>query len=83
MNKSFITYKFKELVYYKWKYLPCKNKTNYMRHILYHHYHKDCLDIYEEALNINIKDYINKNKEYISNENVKDLISKNLYNIVI
>jgi len=48
---------FKSFIFYKWETLPNKNKTNYLRHILYHYYNDECLNIYEESLNINIKYY--------------------------
>jgi hypothetical protein len=74
--KTMFSLSFKEFIYYKWDDLPNKNKTNYIRHILFHFYPKECLDIYENALNLNIGYYIDKNKEKISYEIANDLISK-------
>ena len=31
------SHKFKDFIYYKWEALPNRNKTNYLRHILYHY----------------------------------------------
>lgn len=67
--------KFKELLYYKWEYLPNKNNTNYIRHILYHYYPNECLDVFEYSLNINIRYFISNNKDNFSYELIIDLIS--------
>jgi hypothetical protein len=75
-NKTDFSLKFKDLLYYKWEDLPNKNKTNYIRHILYHYYPEECLYIYEKSLNLNIKYYIDNNREKISYEFITDLMSK-------
>lgn len=74
--------KFKDLLYYKWELLPNKNITNYIRHILYHYYSEECLDIYDKSLNLNFKYFINDNKKQQSNEFISDLMSKISYNII-
>lgn len=75
-NKTDFSLKFQDLLYYKWEDLPNKNKTNYIRHILYHYYPEECLYIYEKSLNLNIKYYIENNREKISYEFITDLMSK-------
>ena len=67
----------RKILYYNWEFLPSKNKTNYIRHILYHYYPDDCLDAYEESLNMNIKNYFEQNKENVDYNQIKDLMSKN------
>jgi len=74
-NITFFSTKFKELLYYKWEYLPNKNNTNYIRHILYYYYPNDCLNIFENSLNINIRYFINNNKDNYSYDLINDLIS--------
>lgn len=67
--------KFKELLYYEWEYLPNKNNTNYIRHILYHYYSSDCLNIFENSLNRNIGYFIINNNDILSYDLIIDLIS--------
>ena len=69
--------KFKDLLYYKWEYLTNNNNTNYIRHILYHYYPEEYESIYEEALNSNIENYIDNNKDKLSYEIIKNSICKN------
>ena len=69
---------FKSFIFYKWETFPNRNKTNYLRHILYHYYSDECLNIYELSLNINIKYYFDK-KEEKSYELLSDLMSKILF----
>ena len=57
--------KFNELLYYKWEILPNKNKTNYLRHIIYHYYNEECLKIFDKSLNLNIKYYIDNNNKIL------------------
>ena len=75
-NMTYFSHKFRELLYYKWEHLPNKNKTNYIRHVLYHYYPFECLEIYEKSLNLNVGYYIIKNKEKISYESINNLMSK-------
>lgn len=76
-NKKLFSSKFNELINYKWEDLPNRNQTNYIRHILYHFYPEECLQIYEKSLNKNIKYYIDNNKNKISLELINDLMGKN------
>jgi hypothetical protein len=52
-----------------------RNITNYLRHIIYHYYNEEWLNIYDQSLNLNIKYYFdnNKNKSY---ELISELMSK-------
>ena len=79
--KNFFFHRFKDLLYYKWEILPNKNQTNYLRHILYHYYNEDCLNIYEKSLNLNIK-YFFDNYDKKSYEIITDLMSKIYLNII-
>ena len=69
----------RRILNYKWEYLPSRNKTNYIRHILYHYYTEDCLKAYEDSLNMNIKNYIELKKDNLNYNEIKDLISKNYF----
>ena len=66
---------FKDFLHYKWETIFNRNITNYLRHIIYHYYSEECLNIYEQSLNLNIKYYFdnNINKSY---ELISDLMSK-------
>ena len=68
--------KFNELLFYNWEFLPNKNKTNYLRYIINHYYSKECLNIFEKSLNLNIRNYIDYHKERLSYEIIVDLMSK-------
>ncbi len=67
----------REIFYYNWEFLPSKNKTNYIRHILYHYYPDCCLNAYEESLNMNIRNYFEQKKENLDYNQIKDFMSKN------
>ena len=67
----------RQILFYNWEYLPSRNKTNYIRHILYHHYTENCLKAYEDSLNMNIKNYIDLKKDNLDNNLIQDLLSKN------
>ena len=75
-NKTISPSNFKNLLYYKWEILPEKNITNYLRHILYHYYPEQYLNIYEDSLNFNIKCFINDNINRLSYDFISDLMSK-------
>ena len=75
------SHKFSQFLKYKWETLPNKNKTNYLRHIIYHYYSKENLNIYDESLNLNIYLYINNNIKKISIKFINELMSKILYNL--
>ena len=80
LNKNNITIfsnNFDALLNYHWEDLPNKNKTNYIRHILYNYYPKNALIIYERSLNLNIQYFIDKNRKIMTYELIKDLMSKN------
>lgn len=75
-KKNELAGKLREILYYNWEMMPNKNITNYIRHILFHFYPEECINIYEYSLNYNIKHFINNNKEKISYELISDLMSK-------
>ena len=75
-NKTIFPSNFKNLLHYKWEILPEINITNYLRHILYHYYPEQYLNIYEDSLNLNIKFFINDNINRLSYDSISDLMSK-------
>ena len=80
INKNSVFYlskKCRQIFFYNWEYLPSRNKTNYIRHILYHHYNVDCLKAYEDSLNLNIKNYIELKRDNLEHNQIQDLLSKN------
>lgn len=79
-NQALFLYnKFNYLINFKWENIPHKNKTNFIRHILYHYYPVECLDIFEYSLNLNIRYYIDHNRVKMTNEIIHNLMSKLLY----
>ena len=80
-SKIELSLKFKEIIHYKWEDIPDKNKTNYIRHILYHYYPEECLQVYETSLNLNIKSCIDNNKDKLNYNLISDLMSKNKFNL--
>ncbi len=79
-NQTLFSLKINESLFYQWEYLPDKNRTNYIRHILYHFYLESCLDIFEKALNLNINYYLVYYREKLTYESINDLISKYICN---
>lgn len=75
-TKNYFASKFIHLLYFKWEIIPDKNITNYIRHIIYHYYPNKCSNLFDNILNFNIQNLINKESTNISYELLKDLISK-------
>lgn len=82
-NYDNFTSKFDYLLNYIWETFPNKNSTNYIRHILYHFYPEECLNIYDSSLNMNIRHLIHNNIEKLSYTFISDLMSKICYYIII
>lgn len=72
----FFNTKIKELLYYKWDYIPNKLILDNLRYIINNYYNETSLDIFQKSLNINYKLYIEKKINQITNEEKKDLLSK-------
>ena len=75
-NIDYIIQNFKELIYYKWEYLPNTNLINSLRYIISNYYNENCLELFDKALNLNFKDYVNKNKSNFTSKNINKLMSK-------
>lgn len=75
-NIDYIIQNFNELIYYKWEYLPNTNLINSLRYIISNYYNENCLELFDKALNLNFKDYINKNKSNFTSKNINKLMSK-------
>ena len=67
---------FKEIIYYKWEIIPKINSINYLRYIVNNFYNEICLDIFDKALNFNLKIYIKVNKKDFSLKEINSLMSK-------
>ena len=66
----------KRILNYNWEFLPSRNKTDYIRHILNHYYTEDCVKSYDDSLNMNIKNYIEIKKDNFNYKEIKDFMSK-------
>ena len=75
-NIDYIIQNFKELIYYKWEYLPNTNLINSLRYIISNYYNENCLELFDKALNLNFEDYINKNKSNFTSKDINKLMSK-------
>ena len=74
----FLYNNFTDLISYKWELIPSFSLLNNIRYIINHYYTDKFLDIYDNILNVNFKDYISKNKASLSYQDIKKLMSKYL-----
>ena len=75
--------KIKELLYYKWDYIPNKFILDNLRYIINNYYNETNLDIFQKTLNINYKSYIQNKIKKMNNEEKKNLLSKFIKLILI
>ena len=68
--------KIKELLHYKWDYIPNKFILDNIRYIINNNYNETNLDIFQKTLNINYKSYIQNKINKMANEEKKNLLSK-------
>ena len=68
--------KFKELLYYKWEFIPNNNLINNLRYIINKYYNDYCLEIFDKSLNLNYYHYINENKKKLFFKKISNLMSK-------
>lgn len=80
---QYLNEKFNDLMNYKWEFIPKKIMINNFRYIINNYYNEYCLEIFDQSLNLNYKYYIHNNKNKLSLEDIKDLMSKFLYYIII
>ena len=74
--------KMKKLLYYKWELIPKKFILNNIRYIINNYYKESNLVVFQRALNMNYKSYIqNKINEMCSKE-IKNLLSKYYINYI-
>jgi len=73
--------KFNDLINYKWDFIPKPIINNNFRYIINNYYNENCLEIFEQSLNLNYQYYIHINKNKLSLEDINDLMSKFLYYI--
>ena len=83
LNKNEINFNnttiFKDLLYYKWEIIPNNNLIKNLRYVINQYYNEYCLEIFDKSLNLNFNYYINNNRNKLSLENIKDLMSKLKY----
>jgi hypothetical protein len=68
--------KLNDLINYKWEFLPSKKILDIIRYIINNYYDDSSNSIFEEALNKNYEYFIQNNKSYLSNKEMKQLMSK-------
>lgn len=72
----FILDKYNDLIRCNWELIPNKNITQTLRYIINNYYNETFLDIFDKSLNLNFKIYIDKQKDELSNEQIKELMCK-------
>lgn len=77
-QKDFYYFKknFYEIVNYKWEIVPNITLINELRYLIQNYYNEICLEIFDSALNLNVNNYIQINKNFFSFEDIKYLMSK-------
>ena len=79
INKVYYNYiikNIKYLIYYKWELIPKIYSINYLRYIINNYYNEICLQIFDKALTLNLRKYIEKNKKNFSFKDINNLMSK-------
>jgi len=72
----------KKIIYYQWEIIPKKQIINNARHIINTYYYNEyILEIFDKALNLNLKNFINDNLYNLTFNDIEELMSKN-YNII-
>jgi len=66
----------KELLYYKWEYIPKQIIMNNFRYIINNYYNETNLDLFQDTLNINYKAYINNKINDMTYKEINNLLSK-------
>ena len=80
---QYLIEKFNDLINFKWEFIPKTIISNNIRYIINNYYNENCLEIFDQSLNLNYKYYINHNKNQFSFEKINYLMSKFLYYIII
>ena len=68
--------KFKDLFLYKWENIPKIDIIYILRHIINNYYNNYCIEVFDEALNLNLQHYIKLNKNKFTFVDIKYLMSK-------
>ena len=72
----FLEEKLIDLINYKWELIPELNISQTMRYIINHFYKEIYLNNFDQLLNLNFKYYIENKKSELTNEQIKELMSK-------
>ena len=67
---------FNELWNYKWEIFPELEEINKVRYIINNYYNESFLEIFDKALNFNLRLYIQNKKNKFSLKEIKQLMSK-------
>ena len=73
---------FNELWNYKWEIFPELEEINRVRYIINNYYNESFLEIFDKALNLNLRLYIQNKKNKFSLKEIKQLMSK-LFSFII
>ena len=66
----------KQILYYKWELIPKKYILDNLRFIINNYYNETNLNVFQESLNINYKSYILKEKNEMTYDEIKNILSK-------
>ena len=65
-----------KLLYYKWELIPKQFMLNNLRYIINNYYNEPNLEVLQKSLNMNYKSYIQNKINEMTNEEIKNLLSK-------
>ena len=75
----YIRKSFHHLIYYNWELIPPINSINGLRYIINNYYNDMCVQIFDKALHLNLRKYIENNKNNFLLEDINKLMSKFFY----
>lgn len=75
-NLFFLSYNFNDSLNYDWKLIPSLTILNNIRYIINNYYSQNNLELYERAVNLNLKKYISEKNSTFSYNYLKVLMSK-------
>ena len=74
--------KIEKLLYYKWELIPKQFMLNNLRYIINNYYNESNLVVFQRALNMNYKSYIQNKINQMCSQEIKNLLSKYYINYI-
>lgn len=80
---NYLIEQIKNKIYYVWEIFPSLDLLKKIRYIINNYYNEFILEIFDNSLNLNMENYIKKNKNDLNSDKIYNLMSKLklLYNI--